>query len=193
MTKKRVLDLDKVIDKAGEMIGTQGLAAMTMPNLAKELNIRSQSLYHYVANRHQLITLVIQKRLKIMNTKLIENLVGLTGVKAVLRFADIVRESLLQDKALAAIMFQIDQYTEDANDGAHKELEKTIALMDQVDANLKERLSLHTLIGAVLGYVFFDITPSPLFAHENKMQATKEYHKMILRLVDPTAEIKKGN
>lgn len=192
MTKKRVLDLDKVIDKAGEMIETQGLAAMTMPNLAKALNIRSQSLYHYVANRHQLLTFIIQKRLEMMNDKLVKNLVGLSGVKAVLCFADIVRETLLKDKALAAIMFQIDQYAEGSNDAAHKELEKTVTLMDQVDANLKDRLSLHTLIGAVLGYVFFDITPSTLFARENEKQATQNYHKMILRLVDPTAQIKKG-
>ena len=48
MTQKRNLDLDKIIDQATELICENGLDKMTMPALAKSLDVRSQSLYHYV-------------------------------------------------------------------------------------------------------------------------------------------------
>ncbi|MBA1392556.1 TetR family transcriptional regulator, partial [Lactobacillus sp. XV13L] len=66
MVKKRSLDLNKVIAKATEMIRSDGLSATTLPRLARELNVRSQSLYHYVSGRKQLLSLVGASRVKIL-------------------------------------------------------------------------------------------------------------------------------
>ena len=57
MTKRRTLDLEKVLATAEKLADEQGLEALTMPNLAKALDIRSQSLYNYVANREEMVSL----------------------------------------------------------------------------------------------------------------------------------------
>ena len=77
LVKKRSLDLDKVIAKATELIGRKGLSATTLPNLAKELGVRSQSLYHYVSGRKQLLSLVGDKlNLKSDSTVSLHSLIG---------------------------------------------------------------------------------------------------------------------
>lgn len=91
MTQKRNLDLDKILDRATELIGEQGLAAITMPVLARALNVRSQSLYHYVSGRKQLLSLVGARQIRVLRKQLMNNLIGLSGRDALLKFADIVR------------------------------------------------------------------------------------------------------
>ena len=64
MAQKRNLDLDKIIDQATELISKKGLTATTLPALAKALDVRSQSLYHYVSGRKQLLSLVGARLIK---------------------------------------------------------------------------------------------------------------------------------
>ena len=70
LAKKRALDRSKVIDQAITIISEKGLSELTMPTLAKALGIRSQSLYHYVANRNDLLVLVCVNRLQVLRQHL---------------------------------------------------------------------------------------------------------------------------
>lgn len=176
MVKKRVLDLDKVVDKATELITQNGLEATTMPAIAAALNIRSQSLYHYVANRHHLLSLVGAKRIKLMNERITTALVGLSGNEAILKYADIIRDTINQDKALARMIFQVNEYSPD--DSINKAIWEIIDIGRRIGYN--RSISVHALVGAILGYVFFDETED--FA-ETKELAIENYHKMVLRLV----------
>lgn len=65
---------------------------MTMPALAKSLDVRSQSLYHYVSGRKQLLSLIGARQVKILRHKLMDDLIGISGKEALLKFADTVRE-----------------------------------------------------------------------------------------------------
>ena len=59
-----------MIDQAITIISEKGLSELTMPTLAKALGIRSQSLYHYVANRNDLLVLVCVNRLQVLRQHL---------------------------------------------------------------------------------------------------------------------------
>lgn len=181
MVKKRSLDLDKVIAKATELIGRKGLSATTLPNLAKELGVRSQSLYHYVSGRKQLLSLVGASRIKILSKQLVENLIGLSGEEALLKFADIVRNFILNDPALFSILYHLNEYKPD--DAITKEIMNVIALADKLNLRSDSTVSLHSLIGAVLGYVFLDVSAS--FEEETSAEADQGYHDLIIKLVQP--------
>ena len=181
LVKKRSLDLDKVIAKATELIGRKGLSATTLPNLAKELGVRSQSLYHYVSGRKQLLSLVGASRIKILGKKLVDNLIGISGEEALLKFADIVRDFILDDPALISILYHLNEYQKD--DAITQEILKIIALADKLNLRSDSTVSLHSLIGAVLGYVFLDVSDS--FTEETSEEADQGYHELIIQLVQP--------
>ena len=48
--KHRILDREKVLAAARVMVTRDGIRELTFQTLAKELNIRSQSLYNYFSN-----------------------------------------------------------------------------------------------------------------------------------------------
>ncbi|MDF7672710.1 TetR/AcrR family transcriptional regulator [Lactobacillus sp. ESL0701] len=181
MVQKRSLDLSKVIAKATEMIAQKGLSKMTLPNLAKELGVRSQSLYHYVSGRKQLLSLVGASRIKLLGKRLVENLIGLSGVEALLKFADIVRDFILHDPALLSILYHLNEYQQD--DAISQEIMNIIALAERLNLRHDSKVSLHALIGAVLGYVFLDVSSS--FTDETDDEADQGYHKLLLQLVQP--------
>ena len=183
MTQKRSLDLNKIIDKAIQLIRDKGLTETTLPALAKELGVRSQSLYHYVSNRKQLISLVGASRIKVLHQKLIESLMGVSGKEALLKFADVTRDFVLKDPALSSILYHLNEYSED--DAINKEILNIIQLGETLNLKTTSTISAHALIGAVLGYVFLDKSSS--FPDESEDEANRNYHEMILRLVQPIA------
>ncbi|AEG40907.1 TetR/AcrR family transcriptional regulator [Lactobacillus kefiranofaciens] len=187
MTQKRNLDLDKILDRATELIGEQGLAAITMPVLARALNVRSQSLYHYVSGRKQLLSLVGARQIRVLRKQLMNNLIGLSGRDALLKFADIVRNFLLSDPALSSILYHLNEYPKDAP--ISQEILDLIRLGEKLNFRKESAISFHALIGAVLGFVFLDNSSS--FADETKDESNRNYHEMILRLVEPVADLQK--
>lgn len=188
MASKRSLDLNKIIEQAAAMIKEKGLSYISLPNLAKRLNVRSQSLYHYVANRRQLLSLVAASRIKKLHDKLVEQLMGLSGNDALICFADITRNFILQDAALVQILYHLNEYQND--DAINQAIMSIIELGEKFNLHKDSLVSLHALIGAVLGYVFFDNSSS--FARESKEEANRNYHEMILRLVDPAASLQQN-
>lgn len=184
MAQKRTLDLAKVIEKANDLICEKGLAETTMPNVAKALGVRSQSLYHYVSGRKQLISLVGADRIKILHQKLVDSLMGVSGREALLKFADVTRNYVLHDPALSSIIYHLNEYSKD--DAINQEILNIFSLGEKLNLKKDDAISFHALVGAVLGYVFLD--KSAAYKNEDKETANENYHKMILRLVEP-AEI----
>lgn len=185
MAQKRNLDLDKILDQATNLIAEKGLTATTLPALAKALNVRSQSLYHYVSGRKQLLSLVGARQIRVLRKQLMDNLIGLSGREALLRFADIVRNFLLSDPALSSILYHLNEYPKDA--AISQEILDLIKLGERLNFRKENAISFHALIGAVLGFVFLDNSSS--FADETKDESNRNYHEMILRLVEPVADL----
>lgn len=185
MAQKRNLDLDKIIDQATELISKQGLAATTLPVLAKALDVRSQSLYHYVSGRKQLLSLVGARQIRILRHQLMNDLIGMSGRDALLKFADVVRNFLLNDPALSSVLYHLNEYPKDA--AISQEILNLIKLGERLNFRKESVISFHALIGAVLGYVFLDKSTS--FGDETKDESNRNYHEMILRLVEPVPDL----
>jgi AcrR family transcriptional regulator len=183
MTQKRTLDLDKVIAAATELIENQGLPETTMPNLAKALGVRSQSLYHYVKNRAQLLSLVAASRIRLLYQALVDQLIGLSGQDALFKFADIVRDWLRHDQALAVLLYHLNEFPDDS--AIVQEVMSILELGDKLHLRTEHIASQHALVGAVLGYVFLDRMSKDA---ETPEEADRNYHDMILRLVNPSTE-----
>lgn len=185
ITKHRILDKDKVIDKATEIINDKGLSALTMPHLAQELNIRSQSLYHYVANRRELLSLICVKRLQVLYQQLVQKIIGLSGRDALFAFADEIREFLLNDHAMSSIFYNMDEVGN--NPTVKQKVREIVRLGEKLDVDNKNIVSLHGLLAAVLGYVFLD--KSQMFKDETERQSNDNYHQLLLRLVAPKTKV----
>ena len=181
MTKRRTLDREKVLATAEKLADEQGLEALTMPNLAKALDIRSQSLYNYVANREEMVSLTGARLMQQMYQLVVDGIIGLSGSKAYLKF-DIVRDFLLAHASLSAILYHAQRFSTDS--AMYQEIKRMIKLVDQVvDVDGNRLISSHVLIGAVLGYIFLETTP--LYQDEDENVATANYHQMLFRLIDP--------
>mgnify|MGYP003075894783 CR=1 FL=1 len=184
LAKKRALDRSKVIDQAIAIISDKGLSELTMPALAKALGIRSQSLYHYVANRNDLLlVLVCVNRLQVLRQHLTKKIIGHSGLDALFRFADEIRDFLLHDKAISGIYYGLNEYVQ--NEQIHEEVMKIVELGEKLDVDNKNIVSLHSLLGAVLGYVFLD----RYVIDETEKEADDNYHEMLLRLVAPKLQV----
>lgn len=187
MVQKRNLDLDKILDQATKLICEKGLDKMTMPALAKSLNVRSQSLYHYVSGRKQLLSLIGARQVKSLRHQLMDDLIGMSGKNALLEFADIVRDFLLNDPALSSILYHLNEYPRDA--AINQEILNLIKLGEKLNFRKESVISFHALIGAVLGYVFLD--KALTFTDETIDESNRNYHEMILRLVEPEPDLQK--
>ncbi|MDF7638226.1 TetR/AcrR family transcriptional regulator [Lactobacillus sp. ESL0791] len=183
MVHKRNLDLDKIIQEATKLICEQGLTKTTLPNLAKALGVRSQSLYHYVSGRKQLLSLVGASRIKLLHRELVDQLIGFAGSNALLKFADVVRSFILHDPALFSILYHLNEYS--GEDAITLEIINIIALAEKLNLKNTSMVSLHALLGSVLGYVFLD--KATFFKDEDDEKDNRNYHEMILRLVQPAA------
>lgn len=54
---RRGLTLEQVLDAAIEVAGAEGLEALSMSRVAKQLGFTTMSLYRYVSNKDQLVEL----------------------------------------------------------------------------------------------------------------------------------------
>src|SRR5699024_8942114 len=148
MAQKRNLDLDKIIDQATELISKKGLTATTLPALSKALDVRSQSLYHYVSGRKQLLSLVGARRIKILRHELMNDLIGMSGRDALLKFADVVRYFLLCDASLSSILYHLNEYPEDA--AINQEMMYLSNMGQRLNCKKESVFAFHALVGAVL-------------------------------------------
>lgn len=178
---KRTLDKSKIVKMATQLINEEGINALTMPNLAKKLGIRSQSLYHYVANRKELLGYVCADRIKELRKHLLTKVIGVSGEKAIFTFADEIRDFLRHDRAMTSILYSLEDLT--SSPAIEKEILQIVDLGKKLDVDRKNIVSLHSLLAGVLGYVYLD--QIDMFKDESPAEADDNYHEMLLRLVAP--------
>lgn len=81
----------------------------------------------------------------------------------------------------------MNEYPKDAE--ISQEIFNLIKLGEKLNFRKESVISFHALIGAVLGYVFLDNSSS--FVDETKDESNRNYHEMILRLVEPEPDLQK--
>lgn len=190
MTKKRTLDQDKVLTAATNIVRNEGLKTLTLPKLAHELDIRTQSLYNYIANLDELISLIGARLIYKLRQKIKDGIVGLSGTEALIKFADIARDFLTDEGTLGIVIFYLHEYPKEST--FNHEAQMLVELLNQVidsshiDQGNDEPFS-HALIGSVLGFVF--IETSGFYKDETFASSTKSYHQMINRIITPSGEL----
>ncbi|MDO4912640.1 MAG: TetR family transcriptional regulator [Lactobacillus sp.] len=179
MRKKRDLDKQKVVQAAIDLCDEVGIDGLTLPALAKKLDIRSQSLYHYVSGRKELLSLIGAQEVNRLKELLTTEIVGKSGKDAIITFSKTIREFILENKALAAVLYHLNEYEKD--DAIVQAILDILKMAEQMNINVSHKAPTHVLIGAVLGYIFLDA--STLFTDETEAEAEENYYDMIFRII----------
>lgn len=139
--QKRNLSRQRVIDAAIDYADHHDISSLTLPSLARKLHVRSQSLYNYVANRNELISLASQELLDRIYDQAVQSIAGLSGRQAIIKFADIGRAVLIQHQSLSFIIVDVQQV--EKNQIISAAIHKLLELIDRVCEQL-ERGSITT-------------------------------------------------
>ena len=120
-----------------------------------------------------MLSLVGARQIKILRHELMNDLIGMSGRDALLKFADVVRDFLLSDPALSSILYHLNEYPKDA--AINQEILDLIKMGERLNFKKESVISFHALIGAVLGYVFLDKSKS--FGDETEDESNRNYNK----------------
>ncbi|WP_367341523.1 TetR/AcrR family transcriptional regulator [Limosilactobacillus sp.] len=190
MTISRTLNREKVVKAATEIAHNQGLPALTMSSLARKLNIRTQSLYHYVSNWEELIALVGAYVLKTMRHHIVEKVVGLSGKQALVVASECVRLDIKQETFMSNVFYIIQKAPKEHE--VHDELDKFMLVIQRIidaDPQLKDTLDAEMFVGSVFGLLIVESLPESNFIERRSEEERRSlFHKMVLRFISPSPE-----
>lgn len=177
MAKIRTLNKQKVIDAAVQLVEEKGVESLTLPKLAQRLNIRSQSLYNYVANRQELLDLVGGAMVHDLQQAAINHIIGLSGLDALSSLADFIREYSLNHPAIRQILVSLHGKTNKSS------LNDAVADFLHLIERLKKQSGVtyfpspHIYLGAIFGYIFLDA--ETVGQKQSSKERWSEYHEML--------------
>lgn len=180
MAKGHKLNRQRVVAAAEDYVDAHGIKALTLPHLAKELGVRSQSLYNYVANREDLLSLVGAHMITEMRQAATDHIIGLSGRKALFTLADFIRDYMRQRPVMREIIMRLHEYPDQSP--MEQAVKQFVDLVERirVQSGSPDFPSVHIYLGAVLGYIFFD--SADLFAGDSDHKSQADYHDMLNRL-----------
>lgn len=177
MAKVRVLNKEKVVQAAVHLVEKSGTDALTLPNLARQLNIRSQSLYNYVSNRHELLDLVGGSMIHELQHAATDHIIGLSGMDALSSLADFIREYSLSHPAIRQIMVRLHDQSDKSS--LNQAISNFLNLVNQLkkQSDAKYFPSPHIYLGAIFGYIFLDT--EIVGQQQSSKEGWAEYHEML--------------
>lgn len=193
MALSRTLSIDKVVEAATEIARHNGLQKLTMSSLAKKLNIRSQSLYHYISNRDEIVSLVGAYVLHQLYKQIVNSIVGLSGKQAIIKMGDIVRQEIIKQPFMTSIFYMMQVNPQETK--VQAELGRLIGVVNKIinqDPELKVTADPQMLVGAAFGFIFIDLFPGHRVKVKSDRERQQAYDKMLMRLISPTAAEKEG-
>lgn len=110
--KHRILDREKVLAAARVMVTRDGIRELTFQTLAKELNIRSQSLYNYFSNLDAVIEALGTEFMHNLHQEFIEQVSGIAGKDAIRTFAQTTHRYFEQQQSLDEIIYFVHHFPE---------------------------------------------------------------------------------
>lgn len=192
MASVRTLSTAKVVAAATEIARRDGLQKLTMSTLAKKLNIRSQSLYHYICNRDELVSLVGAHVLNELHQQIVDSIVGLSGKTAIIKMGDIVRQEIIKQPFMTSVfyMMQVNPHEHNVQAAMEKIVEIVKKIINEDDV-LKKTVDPQMLVGAAFGFIFIDLLPDHR-SQRDLQERQSAYDLMIMRLISPNAAEEKG-
>jgi len=108
MVKRRTLTQAKVLLTANQLIESKGINALTIRDLALELDVRPQSIYNYVDSLSDLLDQVGLQFVQSVSDRLTEKISGVAGDEALMAFAQEFRAACLQHRGLAPVLLDLN-------------------------------------------------------------------------------------
>ncbi|GEO69289.1 hypothetical protein FD25_GL002446 [Levilactobacillus acidifarinae DSM 19394] len=174
MTQRNVTKT-KIIQAAMEIGTNTGLHDLSMPQIAKVLGVRSQSLYNHVSNLDDVLTGISLQLTADSRQTILTGLVGKTGVDAVLTFFHLTRTFWLTHLNLAPLLF--NRASTATNPDLLASRQQTVAILDTLLRDLVRPDSLtlcsKTLRSAVTGFCLEEVK-------QTDTQADQQFDQMVL-------------
>ncbi|MFD1429989.1 MULTISPECIES: TetR/AcrR family transcriptional regulator [Lacticaseibacillus] len=179
MIHHRVLDQDKVLAAACDVVKAEGIQALTYRRLAHDLNIRSQSLYNYFPNLEGLIETMGTHFMQALYQQLTEALTGVAGIEALRVYAQTAHDYFDGQGNLFEVLYYVHRY--DADSPFVQATAQVLGMLKKLINGVRLKTMHHEaftqgLISSVLGFTVIEIMgliPSPAPARR------KNFHQML--------------
>ncbi|NVY96557.1 TetR/AcrR family transcriptional regulator [Lactobacillus sp. DCY120] len=159
MSNQRI-NREQVLETGRTIIYREGMGALTFPRLAKELNIRSQSLYNYFKNLDDLIGQIGAGFMNELYQLVVESLVGLSGKAAFQKYALVAHDYLENQGRMVELLYHVHNFDQESD--FYQAMSKVLDLLHKLVASVKLRhldaeSYVQTLLSSVLGFTFIEV------------------------------------
>jgi len=161
MGKHRTLDRDKVLEAARQIIIRDGTVRdLSFQSLAKELDIRSQSLYNYFRNLDEVLENLGAEFMNELYQRLVERLTGVSGREALKIYAETAHDFFDDAGPMMELIYFIHNYPDSSP--FVQATGKLIAILRRLVATVKLRnmdtsAFVQAFISSVLGFTVLEI------------------------------------
>ncbi|XJZ27820.1 TetR/AcrR family transcriptional regulator [Bacillota bacterium Lsc_1132] len=140
------LDIEKILDAAGELANESGIQEVTLANLAKKLSIRPPSLYNHFDGLSGLRKKLAIYALDQLYSELLYSAAGLSGDEAVLALSKTYVDYARKHPGLyEATLFAPDMKDQEIQEAGGKIVELTVRVLEAY--HLKGENALHAVRG----------------------------------------------
>lgn len=146
MSPRINLDLDTLLDEAIKIANHQGIEAVTLASLAKELNIKSPSLYNHIDGLQGLRKQLALRGLKELYNELANSIIGLSDDEAIHRLSKAYVAFVRSQSGLyEATLMAPDSKDEEVQEAGEKIVNLVLSVLEPY--KLKAEESIHIVRG----------------------------------------------
>jgi len=191
MGKHRTLDRDKVLEAARQIIIRDGtLRDLSFQTLAKELDIRSQSLYNYFHNLDEVIETLGAEFMNELYQRLVERLTGVSGREALKIYAETAHDFFDDAGPMMELIYFIHNYPDSSP--FVQATGKLISLLRRLVTTVKLRQMdtsafVQAFISSVLGFTVLEIMGFLPDKHPSRKTSFQELLGLYLDEAEPAS------
>ncbi|EPH93619.1 transcriptional regulator, TetR family [Enterococcus faecalis 13-SD-W-01] len=187
--KKRNLSADKIVECLRELSKELPPQQITFQHLAKQLDIKSPSLYNYFKNIQEVRNALTVKLLQELNDQLRRRLVGLSGAEAIRSYADTYQTFAFENQPIYELMINIPQTGDERSiDAIHETNQIILQILGAFPLTEQEKIhrsrELRSLIHGYVSLRFLGY-----FTKETQVDSEESYHWMIDHFIETLPEI----
>ena len=170
---KRALMVARILDTAREIMRTEGVAALSMQELARRLGLRAPSLYHYFANKMDLYDTLFRLGFTLFGEQLAGIRQGaLTWQEELQQYFEVYLKFAQQNPELYQLCFErpVPGFTPSekslqlSTGMLQQEYRRAQKLLPQLDSGLDERQFVDLIIAIIHGLTALHIANEPHLA-----------------------------
>ncbi|WP_338069804.1 TetR/AcrR family transcriptional regulator [Bombilactobacillus mellifer] len=173
------MNRQQIITTAQQILFEEGLSSLTFQNLAKKLDVRSQSLYNHFKNLDDLLGQVGTIFMNDLYQLVVEGLVGLSGKAAFKKYAEIAHDYFESQGRMVELVYDVHNFAHDSS--FYQAMARVLDLLNKLVASVKlQRMHddayVQTLISSVLGFTLIEIMG---FLPTDPKQRQREFEELL--------------